>query len=73
MTATIRVARFLQDCAGVGGQSVHCRVLGDGGNGGGSDSLALFGSTEHEGLVNSVNQFTITNASKIEKIVALTV
>jgi hypothetical protein len=27
-------------------------VLRDGGNGGGSNSLALFGSTEHEGLVN---------------------
>jgi hypothetical protein len=27
-------------------------VLGDSGNGGGSDSLALFGSTEHEGFVN---------------------
>jgi hypothetical protein len=27
-------------------------VLRDGGNGGGSDSLALFSSTEHEGLVN---------------------
>lgn len=29
-------------------------MLGDGGNGGGSNSLALFSSTEHEGLVNSV-------------------
>ena len=29
-------------------------MLRDSGNGGGSDSLALFGSTEHEGLVNSV-------------------
>ena len=28
-------------------------MLGDGGNGGGSDSLALFGSTEHEGFINS--------------------
>jgi len=52
MTATIRVARFLQDCEGVGEQSEHRRVLGDSGNGGGGDSLALFSSTEHEGLVN---------------------
>jgi hypothetical protein len=28
-------------------------VLGDSSNGGGSHSLALFGGTEHEGLVNS--------------------
>jgi len=28
-------------------------VLGDSGNGGGSDSLALFSGTEHEGLINS--------------------
>ena len=35
------------------GQSEHRRVLGDSGDGGGSDSLALFGSTEHEGFVNS--------------------
>ena len=28
-------------------------MLGDGGNGGSSDSLTLFSSTEHEGLVNS--------------------
>lgn len=35
------------------GQSEHRRMLGDSGNGGGSDSLALFGSTEHEGFVNS--------------------
>ena len=54
MTATIRVARFLQDCEGGSwGQSEHRRVLRDGGNGGGSNSLALFGSTEHEGLVYS--------------------
>jgi hypothetical protein len=53
MTATIRVARFLQDRGGSWGQSEDRRVLGDSGNGGGSDSLALFGSTEHEGFVNS--------------------
>ena len=53
MTATARVARFLQDRARIGGQSEHRRVLGDGGNGGGGDSLTLFSSTEHEGLVNS--------------------
>ena len=53
MTATTRVARFLQDRGGIGGQSVDRRVLGDSGNGGGGDSLALFSSTEHEGLVDS--------------------
>jgi hypothetical protein len=47
----MRVARFLQDCAGIGGQSEG--VLGDSSDGGGGHSLALFGSTEHEGLVNS--------------------
>lgn len=53
MTATIGVARFLQDRGGGGrGQSEDRLVLRDGGNGGGSNSLALFGSTEHEGLVN---------------------
>lgn len=54
MTATIRVAGFFYKTAGGRrlGQSEHRRVLRDGGNGGSSDSLALFGSTEHEGLVN---------------------
>jgi len=52
MTATTRVGRFLQDRGGIGGQSVDRRVLGDSGNGGGGDSLALFSSTEHEGLVD---------------------
>ena len=53
MKATTRVARFLQDRGGIGGQSEHRRVLGDGSHGGGGDGLALFSSTEHEGLVNS--------------------
>lgn len=52
MTATTRVARFLQDRRGIGGQSEHRRVLGNSSNGSSSDSLALFSSTEHEGLVN---------------------
>jgi hypothetical protein len=47
----MRVAQFLQDCGGTGGQSKHRSVVGDGGNGGSSDSLALFSSAEHEGLV----------------------
>jgi hypothetical protein len=41
-------------------------VLGDGGNGGGSDSLALFGSTEHEGLVNSAKSIHHYKRFKIE-------
>lgn len=53
MTATIRVARFLQDRGGTREQSEHRRVLGDSSNGGGGDSLALFSGTEHEGLVDS--------------------
>ena len=53
MTATVRVARFLQDCEGSWGQSVHRCVLGDSGNGSSSDGLALFGGTKHEGLINS--------------------
>ena len=53
MTATTRVAQFLQDCGGIGGQSEHSRVLGDSGDGSSSDSLTLFSSPEHEGFVNS--------------------
>ena len=34
-------------------------------NGGGDNSLALFGSTKHEGLVNSANQFVVMDGSGI--------
>ena len=44
---------FYRIAGGIGGQSEHRRVLGDGGHGSGGDGLALFSSTEHEGLVNS--------------------
>lgn len=48
----MRVARFLQDRTRIGGESEDRRVLNSS-NGGGSDSLALFRSTEHEGLIDS--------------------